>query len=89
MQETTREHMVDNMLLMLDNKMTMEEMLDLQDRLVMRVKGSIWKKMRAGEKINEDDDRQLRKALISQLPKGMYVSLKECADMFQVGEVDE
>lgn len=89
MQETTREHMVDNMLLMLDAKMTMDEMLELQDRLVMRIKGSIWKKMRAGEKITEDDDRQLRKTLVSQLPKGMYAQLKECADMFQVGDDDE
>lgn len=89
MQETVREHMVDNMLLMLDNKMTMEEMLDLQDRLVMRIKGSTWKKMRAGERLNLDEHLQLEKTLRTQLPKGMYVSLKECADMFQEGYDDE
>ena len=82
MKPETKEQMIGNFMLIIEQRIGFERALRAQDTIQIQLKNEIWRKMRNGEKLSVMENAILDRNLRKVLGKDTMDSLRETARMF-------
>ena len=82
MKPETKEQMIGNFMLIIEQRLGFERALRAQDTIEIQLKNSIWRKMRSGEKLTVQENAVLTRVLCKALGRDTLEALRETAKMF-------
>ena len=82
MNRDNKEQMLENMMLIIEQRLGFEKALRAQDTLQIQLKNSIWQKIRSGEKLTVQENAILGRVLCKALGRDTMEALRETARMF-------
>lgn len=86
MKPETKEQMIGNFMLIIEQRIGFEHALRAQDAIQIQLKNEIWRKMRNGEKLSVMENAILDRNLRKVLGKDTMDVLRETARMFNEEE---